>query len=67
MLGWERGKVEKAEMAQLWIDYVVAVHEENELSIEAFHSYVPITLKGIRSPTMMVRFERAIQPFLIIE
>ena len=54
-------------MAQLWIDYVVAVHEENQLSTEAFHSDVLITLKGTRSPTMMVRFERAIQPLLIKE
>ncbi len=29
LVGLGEGKVEKAEMAQLWIDYVVAVYEEN--------------------------------------
>ena len=28
-VGKGEGKVEKAEMAQLWIDYVMAVYEEN--------------------------------------
>ena len=29
LVGSGEGKVEKAEMAQLWIDYVVAVYKEN--------------------------------------
>ena len=29
LLGSEGGKMEKAEMADLWVDYVVAVHEDN--------------------------------------
>jgi hypothetical protein len=59
--------VEKAEIAQLWIDYVVAVHEENQLSTEVFHSNIPITLKKTLTLTMMVRFEMAIQSLLLKE
>ena len=29
LFGLGEGKVEKAEMAQLWIDYVVAVYKED--------------------------------------
>lgn len=54
-------------MAQLWIDFVVAVHEENQLSTEVFHSNIPITLKRTHTPTMMGRFEKAIQPLLLKE
>lgn len=59
--------MEKAEIAQLWIDYVVAVHEENQLSTEVFHSNIPITLKKTLTLTMMVRFEMAIQSLLLKE
>ena len=67
LAGSGEGKVEKAEMAQLWIDFVVAVHEENQLSTEVFHSNIPITLKRTHTPTMMGRFEKAIQPLLLKE
>jgi len=67
LLGREREKVEKAEMAQLWIDFVVVVHEKNKLSTEVFHSNIPITLKRALTPTMMGRFEKAIQPPLLKE
>ena len=67
LAGSGEGKVEKAEMAQLWIDYVVAVHEENQLSTEVFHSNIPITLKKTLTLTMMVRFEMAIQSLLLKE
>ncbi len=67
LAGSGEGKVEKAEMAQLWIDFVVAVYEENQLSTEVFHSNTPITLKRALTPTMMGKFERAIQPLLIKE
>lgn len=60
-------KVEKAEMAQLWIGFVVAVHEKNQLSTEVFHSNIPIILKRALTPTMIGRFEKAIQPPLLME
>ena len=64
LAGSGEGKEEKAEMAQLWIDFVVAVYEENQLSTEVFHSNIPITLRRALIPTMIVRFEKAIQPLL---
>ena len=60
-------KVEKAEIAQLWIGFVVAVHEKNQLSTEVFHSNIPIILKRALTPTMIGRFEKAIQPPLLME
>jgi hypothetical protein len=46
--GREREKVEKAEMAQLWIDYVVAVYEGTQsptMMVRSEKAIQPLLLK----------------------